>query len=129
MRRLMMLLGMVVLLALMASGAALAVIKTCQTMPCDGTNNADLLHERVNGRPDNIFGFVGRDLLDANNRFADRDRLQGGDGSDKLLANDHDNRDTLRGGRGFDRCYADPGDRFVNCNVRSTNAFAGLDVE
>jgi hypothetical protein len=125
----MMLLGMVVLLALMASGVALAVIKTCQTIPCDGTNSADVLYERLRFRPDNIFGFDGRDLLDANNRFADRDRLQGGDGSDKLLANDRDNRDTLRGGRGFDRCYADPGDRFVNCNVRSTNAFAGLDAE
>jgi hypothetical protein len=129
MRRLMMLLGTVVLLALMASGVALAVIKTCQSIPCDGTNNADVLHERVRARPDNIFGFDGRDLLDANNRFADRDRLRGDAGSDKLLANDRDNRDQLRGGRGFDRCYGDPGDRFVNCNVRSTNAVAGLDVE
>jgi hypothetical protein len=129
MRRLMMLLGMVVVLALMASGVALAVIKTCQGIPCDGTNNTDVLHERVKFRPDNIFGFDDRDLLDANNRFADRDRLHGGDGSDKLLANDRDNRDTLKGGRGFDRCYGDPGDRFVNCNVRSTNAVAGLDVE
>jgi hypothetical protein len=42
MRRLVMLLGMVVLLALMASGVALAVIKTCQSIPCDGTNNADV---------------------------------------------------------------------------------------
>ena len=129
MRRLVMLLGMVVLLALMASGVALAVIKTCQNIPCDGTNNADVLHERVNGRPDNIFGFDGRDLLDANNRFDDRDRLQGGAGSDKLLANDRDNRDVLRGGRGFDRCYGDRGDRFVNCNVRSTSAAASLDVK
>jgi hypothetical protein len=112
---------MVVLLALMASGVALAVIKTCQSIPCDGTNNADVLHERVRARADNIFGFDGRDLLDANNRFSDRDRLRGGDGSDKLLANDRDNRDQLRGGRGFDRCYGDPGDRFVNCNVKSTS--------
>jgi hypothetical protein len=129
MRRLMMLLGMVVLLAPMASGVALAVIKTCQNIPCDGTNNADVLHERVRARPDNIFGFDGRDLLDANNRFDDRDRLRGGDGSDKLLANDRDNRDQLRGGRGFDRCFGNRGDRFVNCNVRSTKALAGLDVE
>jgi hypothetical protein len=83
----------------------------------------------VRARPDNIFGFDGRDLLDANNRFDDRDRLRGGDGSDKLLANDRDNRDQLRGGRGFDRCFGNPGDRFVNCNVRSTKALAGLDVE
>jgi hypothetical protein len=129
MRRLMMLLGMVVLLALMASGVALAVIKTCQSIPCDGTDNADVLHERVNGRSDSIFGFDNRDLLDANNRFKDRDRLHGGDEADKLLANDRDNGDQLRGGRGFDRCYGDPGDRFVNCNVRSTNAVAGLDAE
>jgi hypothetical protein len=129
MRRLIMLLGMMVLLALMASGVALAVIKTCQTIPCDGTDNADVLHERVKARPDRIFGFGNRDLLDANNRFDDRDRLHGGDGADKLLANDRDNRDQLRGGRGFDRCYGDRGDRFVNCNVRSTNAVAGLDAE
>jgi hypothetical protein len=129
MRRLMMLVGMVVRLALMASGVALAIIKTCQNIPCDGTNNADVLHERVTGRPDNIFGFDGRDLLDANNRFDDRDRLQGGAASDKLLANDRDNSDVLRGGRGFDRCYGDPGDRFVNCNVRNTNTAASLDVK
>jgi hypothetical protein len=43
MRRLMMLLGMVVLLAFMASGVALAIIKTCQNIPCDGTSNADVL--------------------------------------------------------------------------------------
>jgi hypothetical protein len=129
MRRLVMLLGMVVLLALMASGVALAVIKTCPNIPCNGTDNADVLHERVNGRPDNIFGFDDRDLLDANNRFDDRDRLHGGDASDKLLANDRDNHDVLRGGRGFDRCYGDPGDRFVNCNVRSTSAAASLDVK
>ena len=64
----------------------LAIIKTCQNIPCDGTNNADLLHERVNGRPDNIFGFDGRDLLDANNR---REGIGcRADASDKLLAND-----------------------------------------
>jgi hypothetical protein len=43
MRRLMMLLGMVMLLSLMASGVALAITKTCNSIPCFGTNNADVL--------------------------------------------------------------------------------------
>lgn len=129
MRRLMMMLGMVMVLALMASGVALAVNKSCQSTPCDGTNNDDVLHERTDAGPDNIRGFGGQDLLDANNRFNDRDRLRGGDRSDKLLANDRDRRDVLRGGAGRDRCFGDPGDRFVNCEVRSTRAVAGMDVE
>lgn len=129
MRRLMLMLGMVMLLALMASGVALAVNKTCQDIPCNGTDNDDVLHERVDAKPDNIYGFDGQDILDANNRFSDRDRLHGGDRSDKLLANDRDGRDVLKGGAGRDRCFGDPGDRFVNCEVRSTRVADRADVE
>jgi Ca2+-binding RTX toxin-like protein len=129
MRRLAMMLGMVMLLALMASGVALAVNKTCQDIPCKGTDNDDVLHERVDAKADNIYGYDGQDILDANNRFKDRDRLHGGDKGDKLLANDRDGRDVLKGGAGRDRCFGDPGDRFVNCEQESTNAVAGLDVE
>jgi hypothetical protein len=120
---------MVMLLALMASGVALAVNKTCNDIPCNGTDNEDVLHERVKAKPDNIYGFDDHDILDANNIFRDRDRLHGGDGRDKLLANDRDGRDVLKGGAGRDSCYGDPGDRFVNCEVESTNAVAGKDVE
>ena len=129
MRRLVMLFGTVALLALMASGVALAINKTCQDIPCNGTQNDDVLHERVDAKADNIYGFDGQDILDANNRFMDRDRLHGGDRSDKLLANDRDGRDVLRGGAGRDRCYGDPGDRFVNCQVESTRAADRVDVE
>jgi hypothetical protein len=127
MRRLVMTLGMVMLLAAMASGVALAVTKTCNDIPCEGTDNKDVLHER-SGR-DNIIAKDDHDILDMNNYFNDRDIGRGGDGPDKLLANDRDGRDTLRGGRGRDRCYGDPGDRFVNCEVRSTRAAAGVDVK
>jgi Ca2+-binding RTX toxin-like protein len=121
-----MMLGMVMLIAVMASGVALAVTKTCNDIPCRGTDNEDVLHERASR--DNIIAMRDHDLLDMNNYFNDRDIGRGGDGRDKLLANDRDGRDTLRGGRGRDRCYGDPGDRFVNCEVRSTRAAAGVDV-
>jgi hypothetical protein len=120
---------MVMLIALMASGVALAINKTCNDIPCEGTDNEDVLHERVKAKPDNIYGFGDHDVLDANNRFKDRDRLHGGDQGDKLLANDNDGRDVLKGGRGRDRCFGDPGDRFVNCEQEGTRAAAGVDVE
>lgn len=127
MRRLAMMLGMVMLLAVMASGVALAVTKTCNDIPCEGTDNEDVLHERA-GR-DNIIAMDDHDILDMNNYSTDRDVGRGGDGPDKLLANDRDGRDVLRGGAGRDRCFGDPGDRFVNCNVRSTNAADFADVQ
>jgi hypothetical protein len=127
MRRLMLMLGMVMLLAMMASGVALAVTKTCNDIPCTGTDNEDVLHEREGSKPDRIIAKGDHDVLDANNFFNDRDVLKGGGGPDKLLANDRDGRDVLRGGAGRDRCYGDPGDRFVNCQVRSTRIGAGVD--
>jgi hypothetical protein len=128
MRRLVMLVGVVMLFVFVAAGVAVAVEKNCNSIPCNGTDNEDILHERDGTVRDAIYGFKAHDILDANNFFTDRDRLFGGDNADKLLANDHDGRDVLRGGAGRDRCYGDPGDRFVNCEVRSTNATAGVDV-
>src|SRR5215210_930861 len=123
MRRLVMVLGMVMLIAVMASGVALAVTKQCgDNLPCKGTDNEDVLHERNGTVKDVIYGYKAHDVLDANNYFNDRDKLHGGDQGDKLLANDRDGRDVLKGGAGRDRCYGDPGDRFVNCEVRSTRA-------
>jgi len=129
MRRLMMLLGMVVLIAVMATGVAVAVTKTCNNIPCNGTDNEDVLHEREGSVRDAIYGYKAHDVLDANNFSFDRDRLYGGRQGDKLLANDRDGRDVLRGGRGHDRCFGDPGDRFVNCERRSTAAAAAVDVQ
>ena len=117
MRRLMLMMGMVMLIAVMATGVAIAATKTCNDIPCKGTDNDDVLHEREGTVRDAIYGYKGNDLLDANNYFSDRDRLYGGDQGDKLLANDQDGRDVLRGGMGRDRCYGDSGDRFVNCEV------------
>jgi RTX calcium-binding nonapeptide repeat (4 copies) len=120
MRRLAMMLGLVMLLVVVATGVALAVTKTCNDIPCEGTNNEDILHERKGTVKDAIYGFKAHDILDANNFSHERDRLYGGDNGDKLLANDGDGRDVLRGGKGRDRCFGDPGDRFVNCAVEST---------
>lgn len=129
MRRLVLMIGMVMLIAVMATGVALAVTKTCgDNLPCEGTNNDDVLHEREGTVKDAIYGFKGNDVLDANNFFHDRDRLYGGDNGDKLLANDRDGRDVLRGGKGRDRCYGDPGDRFVNCAVESTRVADRADL-
>jgi Ca2+-binding RTX toxin-like protein len=124
-----MMLGVAMLLAVVAAGAAVAVTKTCNDIPCKGTDNEDVLHERNGTVRDAIYGYKAHDVLDANNYFSDRDRLFGGGQGDKLLANDRDGRDVLRGGAGRDRCYGDPGDRFVNCEVRSTRIGAGVDVQ
>ena len=128
MRRMVMMFGLVMLSVFVAAGVAMAVTKTCgDNLPCKGTDNDDILHERTGRVKDVIYGYKGQDVLDANNYFKDRDRLYGGDQGDKLLANDRDSRDVLRGGRGRDRCYGDPGDRFVNCEVRNTRLSASRD--
>lgn len=130
MRKLVMMLGMVMILVFVAAGIALAVTKTCgNNLPCEGTDNEDVLHEREGTVKDVIYGYGDHDVLDANNFFKDRDRLFGGGGPDKLLANDKDGRDVLRGGQGRDRCYGDPGDRFVNCEVRNTSLSAAVNPE
>jgi hypothetical protein len=129
MRRLMMMLGMVMLIAVMAAGVAVAIEKNCNAIPCNGTDNEDILHERDGTVKDAIYGFKAHDILDANNFSHERDRLYGGAQGDKLLANDRDGRDVLRGGAGRDRCFGDRGDRLVNCEVESTNAADFVDVE
>ena len=119
-----------ILVVTVTAGVALAVTKTCNGVPCNGTDNEDVLHERNGSVHDRILAYDDNDLPDANNAFNERDVLKGGSGRDKLLANDRDGRDILKGGAGRDRCYDDRGDPFVSCNVRSTRAadFTG-DVE
>ena len=117
MRRLVMMLGMAMLLVFVAAGVALAVTKQCNNVPCDGTDNEDVLYERQGTVKDRIFGFKAHDVIDANTFNFDTDKLYGGDNGDKLLTNDGDSRDVARGGAGRDVCYIDNGDRTVNCNV------------
>ena len=129
MRRLVLMIGMVMLIAVMATGVAVAVTKTCgDKLPCEGTDNEDVLHERNGTLHDRILAHGDHDVLDMNNFSRDRDVGKGDGGPDKLLANDRDGRDVLRGGAGRDRCFGDPGDRFVNCEVRSTNLAAAQDL-
>ena len=119
MRRIALVLGMAMLLAMVAAGVAVAVTKTCgDSLPCNGTDNEDVLYERIGAhKPDRIFGFDGHDVIDANTFNLDRDVLRGGDQGDKLLTNDTDNRDVVRGGRGRDVCYVSQGDVARGCEV------------
>ncbi len=117
MRRIAMAMGLAMLFALVAAGAALAVTKQCQNVPCNGTENEDLLYEREGTVRDTIYGFGEEDLIDANTFNFDRDRVFGGARGDKLLVNDGDSRDVVKGGAGRDVCFIDPGDRAVNCEV------------
>ena len=131
MRRMAMMLGAMMLLVMVAAGVALAVTKTCQENPCEGTDNDDVLYERVgNTVNDTIFGFRGEDAIDANTFRRDVDRVFGGPGSDRLLVNDGDGRDTVRGGDGKDVCYVDPGDRVTGCeSVRGENRASTSDLD
>ena len=110
-----MVLGLAMLFAMVAAGAAVAVTKTCQDVPCNGTKNEDLLYERKGTVKDAIYGLGEEDVIDANTFNFDRDRVFGGDRGDKLLVNDGDSRDVVKGGAGRDVCLIDPGDRAVNC--------------
>lgn len=122
MRRIAMVMGLAMLFALVAAGAALAVTKTCGGIPCNGTDNEDTLYERKGTVRDVINGFGGEDVIDANTFNFDKDRVIGGDRGDKLLVNDGDSRDLVKGGMGRDVCFIDPGDRAVNCEVTRDDA-------
>lgn len=127
MRRIVMLLGMAMLLVAVAAGVAVAVDKTCENIPCYGTNNDDVLIEREgNNKADRIYGLDGSDDIDANNWRLDRDRLFGGRNGDRLLTNDNDGADLASGGRGSDKCIVDRGDQTRGCNNVNVQA-AGLE--
>jgi Ca2+-binding RTX toxin-like protein len=123
-RRLAIVSGMAMLLVLLAAGLAVAVTKTCgNRLPCEGTENDDVLYERIGSDQDRIIGFDGRDVIDANTFNTDRDVLKGGDGRDRLLTNDSDRSDTAHGGRGRDVCYVTKGDAARNCEVVRRGTF------
>jgi hypothetical protein len=114
-RKLVMLLGVAMFMLVVAAGVAVAVEKTCENIPCRGTENDDKLYEQ-RGK-DRILGLQGDDLISANDFGSDRDRLRGGAGGDRLLSNDNDVRDGLEGGRGSDRCVIDQGDNAQSCSI------------
>jgi Ca2+-binding RTX toxin-like protein len=110
MRRILMLLVMVTLLAAMCATTAFAKIIT-------GDANNNYLIESPGD--DTLKGLQGNDLLNAElwggyTGRNDSDILKGGRQADVLLAFDSDNNDFLIGGMGDnDRCIGDLGDSFA----------------
>jgi hypothetical protein len=91
------------LFTLVAAGVAVALTKTCTSVPCEGTAAADVLKERVgDGKRDVIYGFQGNDRLRANRYTNDTDDLYGGRGNDRVHVLDGDFRDWAVGGPGND---------------------------
>jgi len=116
MRRLVMMLGLVMMLIFVTAGVALAVHKICGDIPCRGTNNDDVLYERIgNGAKDRILGLEGNDAMDAALYADDQDSLEGGPGRDRIVVNDGDARDSANGGRSRDVCRVDQGDSRSSC--------------
>jgi hypothetical protein len=118
--------ALVVLLTVVAAGVALAVTKTCTSVPCSGTSAADVLRERIgDGKRDVIYGGRGDDRLRADRYGADTDKLYGGRGNDRLSVEDGDtvgtgSRDRAVGGPGKrDVCFIDLGSEssFRDCEV------------
>ena len=116
MRKVMMMVALVALLVALFATAAFAKTFQCTSLNCDGTRNPDTISERVgNVNPDNIFGGLGGDVIDARDFFRDEDKLYGNKGSDRLDARDADNLDTVNGGQGVDECFGDADDLFIKC--------------
>ena len=113
MRRSILLVMVALLMVVAAAGVALAVTKTCTSVPCKGTSAADKLRERTgDGKRDEIYGLRGADRLDAGGSLrsgpAETDILYGGRGDDWVWVVDEDLRDKAYGGPGkHDRCFAD----------------------
>ena len=113
MRKVMVMVALVALFTLVAAGVAVAVTRTCTSVPCKGTSADDVLRERVgDGKRDVIYGLRGDDRLDAGSSLrsgpAETDVLYGGRGNDRVFAVDEDFRDKAYGGPGkHDRCLVD----------------------
>jgi hypothetical protein len=102
----------VVLMALVGSGAALAQtiggVIQCQTIPCVATGDHQVLFERVgDGVRDKMIAQAGHDHLDARAYTNDRDVTKGSGGHDLLRVNDGDAMDGAIGGPGYDTCVVD----------------------
>ena len=108
----MMIAMVVVLVALVGSGTAMAQVIggaiQCQTVPCVATGDHQVLFERVgDGVRDRMIAQGGHDHLDARSYTNDRDVTKGGGGHDLLRVNDGDARDGAIGGPGYDTCVVD----------------------
>jgi hypothetical protein len=101
--------ALVALLTVVVASVALAVTKTCTSVPCRGTSAADVLKERIgNGKRDVIYGLRSNDRLRAVRYGGDTDRLYGGRGNDRVNVLDGDFRDLAVGGPGNnDFCFVD----------------------
>jgi len=102
----------------MVAGVASAATFVCDSNPCFGTNNDDMIGEQdERGASDDIRARDGADQINARRAGDDRDVLRGQDGRDDLVADDGDGRDTLDGGPGRDSCRGDRGDTFRSCRT------------
>jgi hypothetical protein len=112
MRKLMMVLGLVVVLLVpLAAAAALAApgqLIQCTTVPCYGGNGDDKIFERIgNGKEDVIVPRGGDDRVLANKYTNDTDVVRRGKGGDRINVADGDTLDTANGGKGRDLCIVD----------------------
>ena len=109
----MMITMVVVLVALVGSGTALAqtiggVIQCQGKPPCVATGDHQVLFERVgDGVSDRMIAQGGHDHLDARAYTNDRDVAKGDGGHDLLMVNDGDAMDGAIGGSGLDTCVVD----------------------
>ena len=108
----MMIAMVVVLVALVGSGTALAQmiggVIQCQSVPCIATGNQQVLFERVgDGVRDRMIAQGGHDHLNARAYTSDRDVAKGSGGHDSLMVNDGDTMDGAIGGPGYDTCVVD----------------------
>jgi hypothetical protein len=111
MRKLMLVLGLVVVMVPLLGAAALAAnqIIQCKSIPCYGAGNDDKILERIGrGVPDKIIARGGHDLILANKYGNDHDIVRSGLGRDKINVRDGDPNDRIRAGQGaHDWCIVD----------------------
>ncbi len=121
MRKIAMGLAMVMVLCVVAAGAAFAAnqIIRCAGIPCTASGNDDLVYERAgNGLNDTIYLKGGDDQVRANGYTRDQDIIRGSAGFDLIYVNDGDTHDRIYGGRGNDKCYVDSRREIVSgCSV------------
>jgi len=116
-RRSVLLLAVVAVVLVLASGVALARTINCDGGRCLGTNNNDTMYG--SSHRDTMYGLRGADLMRGNGRAdsvngdGGRDRLSGGRGDDTVNGGDADDvvagnsgNDTLNAGNGDDRVEA-----------------------
>ena len=111
MRKLIMVLGLVVVLVPLVGAVALAAtgeLIQCKSVPCYGAKGDDKILERIgNGKQDIIIPTRGDDLVLANKYTNDQDIIKRGGGSDKINVADGDILDLANGGKGRDICIVD----------------------